>query len=145
MVEVDRDVGGIGPAQDAQRQAGMAAAGFTALLVSSLSVLRLATNLKSMTETLGVRRGSTRRRALPFSSGSTRPTALAAFGRGRDHRHRRGAAAIEILVHRVERRLVAGVGMDRRHRSRDRADRIVQHPWRPAPGSWSCEALETMM
>src|SRR5215510_2489895 len=52
----------------------LAAASLTALVISSLSVLRLATNLKSTTETLGV--GT--RIALPLSSGSTRPTALAA-------------------------------------------------------------------
>ena len=35
--------------------------------------------------------------------------------------------AIEILVHRVERRLVAGIGMDRRHEALLDADRVMQH------------------
>src|SRR6516165_7898001 len=56
----------------------LAAASLTALLISSLSVLRLATNLKSIIETLGVGTRMATPSSLPFSSGSTRPTALAA-------------------------------------------------------------------
>src|SRR5678816_3567503 len=56
----------------------LAAANLIALLISSLSVLRLATNLKSTTETLGVGTRIATPSSLPFSSGSTRPTALAA-------------------------------------------------------------------
>src|SRR5207248_3257679 len=52
---------------------------------------------------------------------------LGGAGRGRDHRHRRGAAAIEILVHGVERRLVAGIGVDRGHEAGLDADEGVQH------------------
>src|SRR6187401_3666770 len=55
-----------------------AAASFTALLISSLSVLRLATNLKSIIETLGVGTRIATPSSLPFSSGSTKPTAFAA-------------------------------------------------------------------
>jgi hypothetical protein len=36
-------------------------------------------------------------------------------------------AAVEILVHGVERRLVAGVGVDRGHETMLDADRVVQH------------------
>ena len=56
----------------------LAAASFTALLISATSVLREATNLKSITETLGVGTRIETPSSLPFSSGSTRPTALAA-------------------------------------------------------------------
>src|SRR5215475_9649101 len=56
----------------------LAAASLTALVISSLSVLRLATNLKSTTETLGVGTRMATPSSLPLSSGSTRPTALAA-------------------------------------------------------------------
>ena len=52
---------------------------------------------------------------------------LGGAGRGRDHRERCGARAVEILVHRVQRRLVAGVGMDRRHHAFLDADGFMQH------------------
>ena len=55
-----------------------AAARFTASLISSLVVFLLATNLKSMHETFGVGTRIDTPSSLPFSSGSTRPTALAA-------------------------------------------------------------------
>ena len=58
--------------------------------------------------------------------------------RGRDHRQRGGAGAVEVLVHRVERRLVAGVGVDRRHEALLDAERNRSAPWPPARGSWSC-------
>ena len=47
--------------------------------------------------------------------------------RRRDHRHGGGAAAVEILVHGVEGRLVAGIGVDRRHEAVVDADRVVEH------------------
>jgi hypothetical protein len=40
--------------------------------------------------------------------------------------HRRGAGAVEVLVHRVERRLVAGVAVDRGHEAALDADGVVQ-------------------
>ena len=98
-----------------------------AALISSLVVAFLATNLKSITETFGVGTRIETPSSLPFNSGSTRPTALAApvevgimFKRG-------GAGAIEILVHGVERRLVAGIGMDRGHEALVDADGVVEH------------------
>ena len=51
---------------------------FTAPLISSLLVARLATNLKSTTDTFGVGTRMATPSSLPASSGSTRPTALAA-------------------------------------------------------------------
>src|SRR3984957_8109717 len=48
-------------------------------------------------------------------------------GRGRAHRQRRAASAVEILVQRVERRLIAGVGVDGRHEPMLDADRVVEH------------------
>src|SRR5450755_1822821 len=50
----------------------------TAPLISSLVVLRLATNLRSTTDTFGVGTRIETPSSLPSSSGSTRPTALAA-------------------------------------------------------------------
>src|SRR5580698_1187712 len=47
--------------------------------------------------------------------------------RRRDHRHRRRAAAIEILVQGVEGRLVAGIGVDRGHEAGFDADGIIEH------------------
>src|SRR5438105_317720 len=54
------------------------AARFTAPLISSLLVARRATNLKSTTDTFGVGTRIATPSSLPASSGSTRPTALAA-------------------------------------------------------------------
>ena len=52
---------------------------------------------------------------------------LGRAGRRRDHRERGGAGAVEVLVHRVERRLVAGVAVDRGHEALVDPDRLVQH------------------
>src|SRR5581483_8115922 len=52
---------------------------------------------------------------------------LGGAGRGRDHRHGRGARPVEILVQRVERRLVAGIGVDRGHEPTLDPDRVVEH------------------
>ena len=46
---------------------------------------------------------------------------------GWDHAHRGGAGPVEILVHRIQRWLVACVAVDRRHEAFDDADRVVQH------------------
>src|SRR5580765_1407314 len=86
---------------------------FIASLTSSLLVAFFATILRSITETFGVGTRMATPSSLPLSSGSTRPIAL--------------AAPVEVVVHRVERRLVAGVGVDRRHESGFDADRVVEH------------------
>ena len=52
---------------------------------------------------------------------------LGGAGGGGDHAQRRGAGAVEILVHGVQRRLVAGIGMDGGHHALFDAHRIVQH------------------
>ncbi len=44
----------------------------------------------------------------------------------RDHRQGGGARAVKVLVHRVQRRLVAGVGVDGRHEALLDADGIVE-------------------
>ena len=84
-------------------------------------------NLRSTTETFGVgtRIGDAVELAVEFRQHEA--DGLGGAGRGRDHRQRGGAAAIEILVHGVERRLVAGVGVDRRHDALLDADDVVQH------------------
>ena len=98
-----------------------------AALISSTLVGLLATNLRSTAETLGVGTRIAAPSSLPFSSGSTRPTALAAPVEVGIIDKRRGAGAVEVLVERVQRRLVAGVGVDRRHEAPLDADRLVQH------------------
>ena len=77
VVEVDRDVGLVGVAENALERA-VRAAFLIASLISSLVVARLATNLRSTTETFGVGTRIAEPSSLPLSSGSTRPTALAA-------------------------------------------------------------------
>src|SRR3984885_12539559 len=88
------------------------AARLIAVLISSLEVARLATNLKSITDTFGVGTRIAVPSSRPASSGSTSPTAL--------------AAPVEVLMHLIERRLVIGVGMHRRHKAFVDADRVVQ-------------------
>ena len=51
---------------------------------------------------------------------------LGGAGRGRDHRQGGGAAAVQILVHRIQRRLVAGVGVDGGHIAALDAEQVVQ-------------------
>src|SRR6185295_7372235 len=91
---------------------------FIAALISFTSVARLATIFRSTTETFGVGTRIATPSSLPFSSGCTR--------RSRDHRHRRRTAAIEILVHGVERWLVASVGVDGGHEAGLDPDGVVQ-------------------
>ena len=52
---------------------------------------------------------------------------LGGAGRGRDQIDGAGAGAVRVLVQRVDRALVAGIGVDRRHVAVLDADRLVQH------------------
>ena len=52
---------------------------------------------------------------------------LGGAGRGRDHGQGGGAAAVQVLVHRIQRRLVAGVGVDGGHIAALDAEQVVQH------------------
>src|ERR1700749_2443599 len=61
---------------------GPAAAALMALLISSALVARAAQNFRSTSETLGVGTRTETPSSLPFSSGSTRPTAGAATVEG---------------------------------------------------------------
>jgi hypothetical protein len=89
-----------------------------------LVVRRFGTNLKSITETLGV--GT--RMATPSSSGRTKPTALAApVEVGIMLRAAARAVEVLVLVHLVERGLIVGVGMHRGHESFLNPYRIVEH------------------
>ena len=63
------------------------------------------------TETFGVGTRIAMPSSLPFSSGSTSPTAERRAGRRRDDRQRRGARAAQVLVRQVEQLLVVRVGV----------------------------------
>ena len=77
--------------------------------------------------------------SLPFSSGSTRPTALRRAGRWSGSCDTAAARARCRSLCRVsQRRLVAGVGMDRRHVAALDPAEPPAGPWRRAPGSWWC-------
>src|SRR6266705_2553519 len=82
------------------------AARLIAPLTSSFVVARLATNLKSTTDTFGTGTRIATPSSLPASSGSTRPTAFAAL---------------------VERRLVVGIGVHGGHEALLDADRVIEH------------------
>ena len=65
--------------------------------------------------------------SLPFSSGRTRPTALAAPVEVGIRLMAAARARYGILVQRVHRALVAGIGVHRGHVAVLDADRLVQH------------------
>ncbi len=99
----------------------------TALLISSTVVRALGDELE--VDDRDVRRRHADRDAVELALQFRQDEAdrLGRAGRGRDLRQRGGAGAVEILVHGVERRLVAGVGVDRRHHALFDADGLVQH------------------
>jgi hypothetical protein len=107
----------------------LAAAMMAALLISSTVVVaRSATNLRSTQRDVRGRDADGDAVELALQrSGSTRPIALAAPVDVGIERQRGGAGAVEVLVHRVQRRLVAGVGMHRRHVAVVDADELLQH------------------
>src|SRR6516165_6742264 len=101
------------------------AARLTAPLTSSLLVARLATNLKSITETFGVGTRIDTPSSRPASSGRTRPTAFAApvevgimFS---------AAGAIHIFMYLIERGLVIGVRVHRCHKPLVDTDCVIEH------------------
>ena len=88
----------------------------------------LTSNLRSTTDTFGVGTRIDMPSSLPLSSGRDHEAdGLGGTGRCRDHRHRCRAGAVEILVHRVQRRLVARIGVDRGHEAVFDAESILQH------------------
>ena len=86
-----------------------------------------ATNLRSTTETLGVGTRMALPSSLPSKLGQDQPHRLGGAGRGRDHRHGSGAGAVEVLMHGVERRLVARIGVDGRHIAFFDAKTVMHH------------------
>ena len=114
------------------------AASLIALFTSSTFVLRLGDELE--VDQRHVRRRHAHRAAveLALQVGDDEADRLGRAGRGRDDVQRRGAGPVEVLVQRVERRLVAGVGVDRRHEALLDADRLVHDIGDRRRGSWSC-------
>src|SRR6185437_15921393 len=98
------------------------AASTMSALISSAEVSRAESNLKSMTETSAVGTRIEVPSSLPLSDGMTRPMARAAPVEVGIME-----SAAEILVQRVHRVLVAGIGVDRRHVAALDADPLVQH------------------
>ena len=125
MVEVGRDVRPLGIAEDAlELLFGGALYGVVDLVLGG----------RPLGDELEVDHRHVRRRhpdrdavELALELGQHQADRLGGAGRGRDHVLCRGARAIEILVELVLRRLVVGVGMDRRHHALLDADSVVQH------------------
>ena len=65
--------------------------------------------------------------SLPSISGITSPIALRGAGGRRDHVHRGGAGAAQVLVRPVQQRLVAGVGVGGRHEPLLDPEAVHQH------------------
>ena len=94
---------------------GPSAAAFSAALTSSPLVFLSTIAARSTTDTFGVGTRIAKPSSLPFSSGSTSPTAERRAGGRRDHRERRRARPPQILVRQVEQVLVVRVRVDGRH------------------------------
>ena len=105
----------------------LAAASFDRLVDLVLVGLALGDELEVDHRDVGRRHADGDAVELALELGQHQADRLGGAGRGRDHRQRRGAGAVEILVHGVERRLVAGVGVDGGHEALLDADRVVQH------------------
>ncbi|ENN87327.1 hypothetical protein RHSP_26257 [Rhizobium freirei PRF 81] len=76
-----------------------------------------------------VRGGNADRRAveLALQVRQNETNGLSGARRGRDHGQGCGAGAVQVLVHGVERRLVAGVGVDGRHEAVVDANGVVEN------------------
>ncbi len=127
MVEVDRNIGMIGIAEDALERT--VAVGRRLDGVVDLVLVGLALGDELEVDDRDVRRRHPDRRAVELALELRQHEAdrFRRPGRGRDHRQRRAAGAVEVLVQRVEGRLIAGVGMDGRHEAVLDADRVVEH------------------
>jgi len=94
-------------------------------LISSMVVSRPDVKVRSINETFGVGTRTEEPSNLPFNSGSTSPTAFAApVDAGISDT---AAARARRRMQGVERRLITGIGMDRRHEPFFNADRFVQN------------------
>src|SRR5271166_287402 len=127
VVEVDRDIWLVGVTEDALKRpvavGGRLDGGVDLVLVGR----PLGDELEI--DNRDVRRRHADRRAieLALKLGQNEAHGLGRPSRGRNHRKRCGARAVEVLVQRVERRLIAGVGVDGRHEAVLDADRVVEH------------------
>ena len=125
VVEVDRDVGRFGVAEDALELL------LGGALDRGVDLVRRGRALGDELEIdhRDVRRRHPDRDAVEPAGELRQHEAdrLGGAGRGRDHVERRGARPIEVLVHLIERGLVVGVGVDRGHEALVDADRVVEH------------------
>ena len=63
---------------------------------------------------------------LAVELGQDQADGLGRSRRGRDHAQCGGPGAVKVLVHRIQGRLIARIGVDRGHEALGDADRIVQ-------------------
>ena len=139
VVEVERDQRLVVDGEDALERAVAARRRLMiASLTSSTVVGRFGTNLKSISETFGVGTRIEVPSSLPFSSGSTRPTAFAAPVEVGIIEQRGGARAVAdpcaACPAPAGRRCRRGSSSCSRARCRSRCAARR----RPAPGSWWC-------
>ena len=114
------------------------AAVLSAALTSSFVVFLETSNTTSTTETSGVGTRSDMPSSLPFSSGSTSDTALAAPVEVGMMDTAAARARAQVLVRQVEELLVVGVGVDRVHEAVHDAEILMDHLGDMAPGSSWC-------
>ncbi len=101
------------------------AAFFIAALMSSTVVSFFSSTVRSTTETVGVGTRIAKPVKTPLSSGITSEDSLRGTGGGDDVLGRSTRAA-QILVPLIQRDLVIGVGVDRRHQSPGNAEVVLQ-------------------
>src|SRR5271166_3561541 len=125
VVEVHRNVRLVGEAEDALQRA---VCGLLHRIVDLvLGGSPLGDELKVYDRDVRGRHADRCAVELALELGQDEADRLGRAGRRRDHVQRSRAGAVEILVQRVQRRLVASVGMDRRHEAVLDADRVVEH------------------
>ena len=125
VIEVDRDIRRVGVAEDALERAFSRSLDRRVDLV--LRGLLLGNELEVDNRHVRRRHADGEAVELAVEIRQHETDRLRSTRRRRDHRQCRRAAAIEILVHRVERRLIARVRVDRRHHALLDADGVVQH------------------
>src|SRR5271166_2383391 len=127
MVEVRGDVRVFGIAEDALERAIAISGGLDRPVDLILSRGALGDEFEVDHRNVGGGHADRRAVELAFELGQDEADRLGRAGGGGDHRQRGGASAVKVLVQRVERRLVTGVGMDRRHEAVLDADGVVEN------------------
>ena len=125
MVEIDRDIGGGGVAENAFETT--ICGGFDGGVDLFLGGGALGDEFQIDDGDVWCRDADGGAVELAIEFGQDETYGLRGTGRGRDHGECCGATAIEILVHGIEGRLITRVGVDRCHHAAFNADEFVEN------------------